>query len=1529
MALNNGGFSLDGITAVDFSGSSVSGAGDVNGDGFADLIIGASAADPNAPASGESYLVFGGDDLSSLQLSDVANGTGGFVLNGIDFNDQSGFSVSSAGDVNGDGFDDLIVGTRDGDPNAVDAGESYVIFGDDFTGAVTVASSAGNDTLNGGGGVDVIVAGLGNDMVFGGGGADVLRGGGGSDLLLVADLGFAKIVGGSGDDALGLDNIAGVNLDLTAIADPVIQGIEGFVITGSGDNTLTLNAREVLNLSDTTNKVIVTGDAGDAVVTTDNGWTNTGADPEFANHTLFTNGTAQLSVDNLVDQSSIIIGAGGLVINGTAGDDSLVGTAGNDTISGLGGNDTVRGLTGADFIDGGTGLDILDGGTENDTLIGDNAQDEVAVFAVNSGDYTINGVGSGVVRVIDNNPGDGDDGSDLLFNLEVADFADVNVNIADALTPIAGTSGADSIDGNASANTINSFAGDDTIRGGGGNDFLLGETGTDTAVFDGVFANFTITGEGAGFVLVIDEVGGNGTDRLVDFEFAQFDDQTVAIVGGVGALVGEQGTAGDDVILGLGGLVDGLEGRAGNDFLDGGVSAGSDVFNGGLGNDTAIGGGSNGEVALFAGNFADYTVSGIGGGVVRVTDNNPSDGDDGTDVLINIEAADFADLLGFNIADPTIPFAGTPGADVIDGNASSNTLIGFGGNDTMDGGGANDLIEGDGGDDRLIGGAGSDTIGGGAGTDTAVFTGNSADYTIDAVGAGFVRVTDDNAGDGDDGTDILLTVEFAEFTDQTINVLGGAGAFNGTLGADVLLGTAGDDTILGLAGSDTISGFAGADFIDGGASPKNLDGGAGNDTLIGDGAQDEVAVFSGNSADYTINGIGSGVVRVIDNNPGDGDDGSDHLFNLEIADFADLNMNIADAFTPTAGTLGSDLIDGNPSANTVHGFAGDDTIRGGGSSDFLLGGTGTDTAVFDGVLANYTITGEGAGFVLVIDEVGGNGTDRLVDFEFAQFTDQTIAIVGGVGALVGEPGTAGNDTILGLGGADTLEGGDGNDFLDGRVSGSGDTFDGGLGNDTLVGNGAQSEVARFSGVQADYTISGVGGGVVQVIDNNVVDGDDGTDILIDIEAVDFSDVQGVNIADGTGPMVGTPGTDVIDGNAGGNTLIGFGGDDTIDGLGGNDPIEGDGGADLLSGGAGNDTIGGGAGIDTAVFAGNSGDFTIDAVGAGFVRVTDNNVGDGDEGENILLNVESVQFSDQTINIVGGAGGINGTSGGDVILGTVGNDTILGLAGSDTISGQAGADFLDGGTGTDTFDGGIGNDTLIGDGSQNEVAVFAGIAADYTISGVNTGVVTVIDNNAGDGDDGTDTLVNLEIARFTDGDVNIADGFLPLAGTLGDDSIVGNPSGNPIHGFAGDDTLDGQGGGDNLFGGAGEDRLLGGVGNDNLDGGDGLDTAVFGGNVGDYTINGLGGGDFEVIDNNAGDGDDGTDNLTGVESLDFSDLTVGTGVASSTGLTEPMTVPGTPRGTGIAESCRKISNRYSSQTSQARSPTTQVRQTYSI
>jgi hypothetical protein len=89
------GFKLNGAAAYDFSGYSVASAGDVNGDGFADLIVGAYLADPHGTLSGASYVVFGKASgfAANLNLSSL-DGSTGFKLSGVAADDSSGYSRS-------------------------------------------------------------------------------------------------------------------------------------------------------------------------------------------------------------------------------------------------------------------------------------------------------------------------------------------------------------------------------------------------------------------------------------------------------------------------------------------------------------------------------------------------------------------------------------------------------------------------------------------------------------------------------------------------------------------------------------------------------------------------------------------------------------------------------------------------------------------------------------------------------------------------------------------------------------------------------------------------------------------------------------------------------------------------------------------------------------------------------------------------------------------------------------------------------------------------------------------------------------------------------------------------------------------------------------------------------------------------------------------------------------------------------------------------------------------------------------------
>ncbi|PVE05952.1 S-layer family protein, partial [Limnohabitans sp. Rim28] len=237
IASGNGGFALQGEAVGDYAGFSVSAAGDINGDGLSDLIVGA----PGTNAwSGKSYVVYGRTSDTLVQLSDVAAGTGGFAILGETDSGELGTAVSAAGDINGDGFADLLIGA----PSVNNySGSAYVIFGGhqdrsvvDFLGtasansltgtsaAETFAGGDGNDTISGGGGSDVIWAGRGDDTV-------VLNSTNVAALQAAFNSGgqnttqLARVDGGTGFDTLRLN---GSHLDLTLVANPGASAPGGF-----------------------------------------------------------------------------------------------------------------------------------------------------------------------------------------------------------------------------------------------------------------------------------------------------------------------------------------------------------------------------------------------------------------------------------------------------------------------------------------------------------------------------------------------------------------------------------------------------------------------------------------------------------------------------------------------------------------------------------------------------------------------------------------------------------------------------------------------------------------------------------------------------------------------------------------------------------------------------------------------------------------------------------------------------------------------------------------------------------------------------------------------------------------------------------------------------------------------------------------------------------------------------------------------------------------------------------------------------
>eukprot|EP01032_Pedospumella_encystans_P039159 gene39159-biopygen2750 len=140
MASSQFAFLIAGAAAGDALGYTVSGAGDFNGDGYDDIIIGAIRADPPGRINaGKAYVIFGHSNATAfpnLLMADFITGNlTGFVVSGVAANDNLGHAVSGAGDVNDDGLDDIIIGTPyfDKGPGVSNSGVVYVIFGHTFT----------------------------------------------------------------------------------------------------------------------------------------------------------------------------------------------------------------------------------------------------------------------------------------------------------------------------------------------------------------------------------------------------------------------------------------------------------------------------------------------------------------------------------------------------------------------------------------------------------------------------------------------------------------------------------------------------------------------------------------------------------------------------------------------------------------------------------------------------------------------------------------------------------------------------------------------------------------------------------------------------------------------------------------------------------------------------------------------------------------------------------------------------------------------------------------------------------------------------------------------------------------------------------------------------------------------------------------------------------------------------------------------------------------------------------------------------
>ncbi|GJL86829.1 MAG: hypothetical protein DHS20C03_05380 [Minwuia thermotolerans] len=1329
----------------DALGHAVSGAGDVNGDGFDDVFVGSPYSDTYASDAGAAFVIFGQAARADVDTSTDLDGNNGFVIFGRSDNDNAGFSVDGGGDLNGDGLSDLVVGARNANYSGnYGLGEAYVVFGsgagfaatlhpDEFdglngllirgpdTGTYTGHEVAIIGDVNGDGFDDIAVSSYYNVngsnlyeatfIIFGTDNTGAAQIGDENANQLTGDGNANLLAGAAGDDTLV--GLAGNDTLIGALgADSLLGGDDDDVLRGGADNdTLDGGAGNDTLLpgsNDGTGEVIITG-TGDDVVSFD----DAGLGFFVLDYSAETVGL----VGNIVDADGTVIKADGTdtlqdvdLIDGNVGGLQITGGSGDDsfTVDLLDQNEFVqfRGGAGNDTFTGGAGFDRLDyvgaaGGVSLNAALGQTVVDGdggvdsfTNVDEFRGSDFNDSLLGSaGDDRFITrqgNDTVDGADGFDLVrYDRATVEFVDVDLA---AGTANVRQSGLDFVDSLTNVESIRgSREGNDTISGSGESERLEGRGGDD--ILSGLDGNDTLLG-GDGDDTVD---GGTGNDSLDGG--AGSNDLLIADFSGVGNSVTTQGTN-DDIteatsLFQVGGAktISGFErvSLTGSDFGDELVGGElDDSLFGGLGNDTLNGGDGGSDVINGGGGNDDLFGSATG----------TFDGGDGTDKLtINLSAATDAvliDDLGGSIT--LLDGTGITSIEALNATlGSGNDSVDFSNTDE------NDVIDGGLGDDTINAGTNNDTLFGGDGTDLLIadFSGN--------VNSVLTQGTDD---------DITQATIINQIGDSKTVSGFEIVSLTGSSSNDELVGGAFDDTLFGNDGADTLhGGSGGADQIEGGDGNDNLfgsatgtfDGGAGTDRLAGDFSSitEDMILAADDGTDVFADGTSITSIEALNATLGSGNDS---------VDFSTIDVN-----------------------DTIDGGGGNDTINAGTNNDTLSGGDGTDLLIadFSGNVNSVITQGTDDDITqaTIINQIGDSKT--VSGFEIVDLTGSVNndELVGGAfdDTLIGN---GGNDTLHGgSGGADQIDGGAGDDNLVGSATG---TFDGGTGTDRLAGD--------FSSISEDMVLAA----------------DDGTDVFAD--GTSITSIEALNATLGSG-------NDSVDFSA-----IDL--SDTIDGGTGNDTI---------NSGTNNDTLFGGDGTDLLIadFSGN--------VNSVITQGTDNDI-----TQATIINQIGDSKTISGFEFVSLTGSVNN----DELVGGVLNDTLIGNAGNDTLhGGLGGLDSLFGGDGDDTLIGGDGAGVLnLGAGDDS----VQGDAGDDTIDGGDGFDAVAYDNETGILGVTVDLVAGTATDTFGDTDTLIS--IERVVGSTQNDDIFGSAANEQLQGDAGDDLIEGGGGVDTLVGGLGSDEF---------------------------------------------------------------------------------------------------------------------------